>query len=99
MNIHLHKKKTLIFVVIVLVKVLGVLFVYLKVGAGGNSSTLFKHDRYEYLQQKKLHTIRDSLKGKLTLDKSVYELKKVSRHFLKYRKQTCLHLQTKFIFH
>ena len=76
MNIHLHKKKTLIFVFILLIKLFGVLYVYFKLG---NSASDLKVLRYEFIQQKKILKIQDSLKkyddiGEL----SIYDLKKVS---------------------
>ncbi len=84
MNIHLHKKKTLVFVCIVVIKILAVLFVYVNVDTS-KSVSYIREDRYEYLQQKKLLTLQEALKDSASLDKSIYDLKKVNHSYIIYR--------------
>ena len=80
MNIHLHKKKTLAFVCIVLIKIFGALFIYVNVGTYKSESTSFlRQDRYEYSQQKKLHILEEVLKSRTNVDKNIYDLSKVSK--------------------
>jgi uncharacterized protein YxeA len=79
MNIHLHKKKTLVFVCVVLIKILAVLFVYVNVDTS-RSVSYIREDRYEYLQQKKLLTLQEALKNSASLDKNIYDLKKVNKY-------------------
>ena len=83
MNIHLHKKKTLVFVCIVVIKTLAVLFVYVNVDTS-KSVSYIREDRYEYLQQKKLLTLQEALKDSASLDKSIYDLKKVNQSCIIY---------------
>jgi hypothetical protein len=83
MNIHLHKKKTLVFVCIVVIKILAVLFVYVNVDTS-KSVSYIREDRYEYLQQKKLLTLQEALKDSASLDKSIYDLKKVNQSYIIY---------------
>ena len=80
MNIHLHKKKTLVFVCIVLVKVLGALFIYFNVSKSnpGTPSYYSRQDRYEFSQQKKLQTLKEVLKTRTNVDENIYDLSKVS---------------------
>jgi hypothetical protein len=79
MNIHLHKKKTLVFVCIVLVKILGALFIYFNVSkSNAGTSSYSRKDRYEYLQQKKLQTLKELLKTRSNVNENIYDLSKVS---------------------